>query len=684
MTKLKRWTSSIFIATVALMLVWTSNVAHADDLKGREFEADMREMVQKEVLYGYPDGTFKPTEKVTRGQFAAFIERALDLPKGKGSFKDVGSNVKLQDSILAVSHAGIMAGYRDNTFKPNDFITREQMALTMQAVVEYSGMPLNLSGVDLADRHAFGSSTYIQAVFTGLNYKYLNNNHFESTRRYEPKADTTREQSAGAIARFLKAKKEFEDANGVTPPKPNPPTPTPPPADPNVFQMAVIKNGKLEKTGQQYTDYLKAATAYNSSSSSIVGLYKGNELIRIKSGIAYGNKTVLNNGKRVAATTIIYADPEFKKQATYTEYGRELRYIDANEKFVKVQAGGTIGYVKHSEVDFIPYSLITNREYYSVSQYGTLNHYTVNHANGSQNLGAYPIGSAPSWMKQGVKYYSHDGVHYSNAQGQHMGTHYPYFQFLSVRSKSNYTAAELDRYIEQRLQDISVNYPTAPKTSKLLGLGKYIKQMEEKHNVNALFILSAAIHESNAGMSTNAQQKNNLFGIRVYDSTPEAGEKYAKPEASIDAFVNRYVNERYTPNGSYAKGAAAGNKTTGMNVHYASDPNWGSKIASHMWRADNHLGGKDSGQYQLAMTGYSGLINVRSGPSTGSSKTFSYDAKPLGVNDAFGYPLVIVDEVKGTDGYTWFKVLSDDANHEFGWIREVDGNLNLVKKISAQ
>ncbi len=680
MTKLKRWTSSILIASVALMLFWTSNIAYADDLKGREFEADMREMVKEGVLHGYPDGSFKPTEKVTRGQFAAFIERALTLPKGKGSFKDVGSNVKLKDSILAVSHAGIMSGYTDNNFKPNDYITREQMALTMQAVLEYSGMPLDVTGVDIADRNAFGSSTYIRAAFTGLNYKYLDNVHFEETRRFEPKADTTREQSAGAIARFLKAKKAYEEENGPT----TPPVPTPPPADPNAFQMAAIKNGKLEKTGEKYTDYLKAATAYNSSSSSIVGLYKGNELIRIKSGLAYGNNTVSKDGKRVAATTIIYADPEFKTQATYTEYGRELRYIDANEKFVKVQAGGTIGYAKHSEVDFIPYGLITNREYYMVSQYGTLNHYTVNHANGSRNLGAYPIGAAPSWMKQGVKYYSHDGVHYSNLQGQHVGTHYPYFQFLSVRSKSNYTAKELDSYIAHRLQEISVNYPTAPKTSKLIGLGSYIKKMEEEHNVNALFILSAAIHESNAGMSANAQQKNNLFGIQVYDSSPEAGEKYAKLEASIDAFVNRYVNERYTPNGTYAKGAAAGNKTTGMNVHYASDPNWGSKIASHMWRADNQLGGKDIGKYQLAMTGYNGQIHVRRGPSTSEAKVFSYNAKSLGVNDAFGYPLVIVDEVKGSDGFTWFKVLSDDAKHEFGWIREVDGNLQLVKKITAQ
>ena len=178
MSKFKKWTSSFFIACVAVVLLFTSNPAYADDLKGREFEADMREMVNQDVLQGYPNGTFRPTEKVTRGQFAAFIERALKLPKGTGSFKDVGTNVKLKDSIFAVSRAGIMAGYTDNNFRPNDYITREQMAITMQAVVHYSGMPLDVTGVAITDRNDFGSSKSIQAVYNGLNYDYLNNKHF--------------------------------------------------------------------------------------------------------------------------------------------------------------------------------------------------------------------------------------------------------------------------------------------------------------------------------------------------------------------------------------------------------------------------------------------------------------------------------------------------------------------------
>ena len=62
-----------------------------------------------------------------------------------------------------------------------------------------------------------------------------------------------------------------------------------------------------------------------------------------------------------------------------------------------------------------------------------------------------------------------------------------------------------------------------------------IESMEEQYNVNALFILAAALHESDSGMSANAHEKNNLFGIQVFDSSPEQGLKYAKPEDSITA-----------------------------------------------------------------------------------------------------------------------------------------------------
>ena len=108
-------------------------------------------------------------------------------------------------------------------------------------------------------------------------------------------------------------------------------------------------------------------------------------------------------------------------------------------------------------------------------------------------------------------------------------------------------------------------------------------------------------------------------------------------------------------------GAVPGNKLVGFNVRYASDPNWGSKIAGHMWRIDTFLGKKDYNKADLGRIIYEGSVgvNVRTSPNPLSAKVFTYKQKDPGLNAAFGYPVVIVDETIGTDGYQWYKVLSD-------------------------
>ena len=55
-------------------------------------------------------------------------------------------------------------------------------------------------------------------------------------------------------------------------------------------------------------------------------------------------------------------------------------------------------------------------------------------------------------------------------------------------------------------------------TSKLRGIGQALKDAEEKYGVNALLILGVAINESGWGTSNISQTKNNLFGIKAYDS----------------------------------------------------------------------------------------------------------------------------------------------------------------------
>ncbi len=673
--------------------VMTPRVA-ADDLIGRTLEADMRAMIDRGVLSGYEDGSYRPGENVTRGQFAAFIARALELTETSGRFADVPSHLKLAKDIHKVKHAGLMNGYENNLFKPDEYITREQVVLTIENVLKYSDMDLTAKRIEFTDADQFQSSSSLTAVFYATNYGIISGyENKDGTLRFEPKKRASREHAAAFISRFLDAKEGHIPEKPETPkpeePKPEEPKPEEPkpPASLNDYQLAKIQGQKIVKETKSYRNYLDAAKLFNDKRSGYDVMYRGNEIVRIQSGIAYGNNYVTSTaGKKVPAVTTIYESHTghvFTNQVAYIEHGREMRYIDANADAVKVQVGSTIGWVKHSEVDFIPAALLNNREYYMKNNYGTLTHYVYNYK--SKTGSSYTIGPAAPQLKVGERYYSYDGVHFTNSKGQLVATDYSYFQFLSARAKTSYTAKELDQHIVDRLKSIEstghAKYKNATKKSKLRGTGKYMIEMQNKHHVNALFILAAAIHESDYGMSGNAQQKNNLFGIRVYDSSPESGVKFAKPEDSIKSFVLDYMNKNYIPpKGPHANGAAPGNKTSGFNVKYASDPNWGSKIAGHMYRIDIALGNKDIHKEKLIMTSHAGNINIRSTPDTSKNNIiYQYDPRNLGYLGDMGNPLVVLGEKKGADGYLWYKIASDHVKYKEGWVRS-----DLVRIISEK
>ncbi len=79
-------------------------------------------------LKGYPDGTIRPNENMTRAEAATMISRLLELPLGDISETIYTDTPKqwYREYINAVSKTGIMSGYPDGTFKPDELITRAE------------------------------------------------------------------------------------------------------------------------------------------------------------------------------------------------------------------------------------------------------------------------------------------------------------------------------------------------------------------------------------------------------------------------------------------------------------------------------------------------------------------------------------------------------------------------------
>ncbi len=101
------------------------------DTKGHWALASIRYLKARGIIAGFADGTFQPNGKVTRAQLAVMLVRAKGLKvsvQPKQDFKDVPSSYWAAKEIAAAREAGIINGYPDGTFAPSQPVTREQIA----------------------------------------------------------------------------------------------------------------------------------------------------------------------------------------------------------------------------------------------------------------------------------------------------------------------------------------------------------------------------------------------------------------------------------------------------------------------------------------------------------------------------------------------------------------------------
>ncbi|WP_158231975.1 MULTISPECIES: glucosaminidase domain-containing protein [unclassified Sporosarcina] len=389
------------------------------------------------------------------------------------------------------------------------------------------------------------------------------------------------------------------------------------------------------------------------SFEAAAGRMKSNQVVLFQNKIVHMPKgfisTVAYGG---SSLTILYANENLTRQETYVPADTELVYVDSTETSVKVELAGRNFYIKPQNATMLPSQTVTDRTHYKVVN-GSLYHSIYSHK--TKTFASYEMGAAPNFMQEGIRYYSTDGSHFHNETGDLIGTAHQYFQYLPMRSMTRYTAEELDAYIMKLLRSLEKSYPNstiykdATTRSKLIGLGTELKRIERESHVNAMHILALAQHESQYGLSKRALDNNNLFGLYVTDDDP-SNQVFASVSENIQELVDSFLNRNYLPpNAAYANGTNFGNKAVGINVKYASDPYWGSKIAGHLYRMDRSMGGKEmANQLKIGLTNYVDL-KVRIEPLKESLQIYYYPK--------VGMPLIIQDDQLPEN--PWIKIRSD-------------------------
>lgn len=195
------------VNTLKLGLMTTiSNQKKFADTIGHWAENDIKLMAAKNVVQEAFNSNFYPNREITRGEFASFLVRTLNVPenlKGGKSFKDVTSDKWYYKEVITAANVGLVAGVSDTKFAPNEKITREQMAVMMTRALDYMGVSVKKDNKALEKFTDKGSVSdwakdgAITAVSVGL----ING---RGSNSFAPKAFTSRAEAIVILSRLYK------------------------------------------------------------------------------------------------------------------------------------------------------------------------------------------------------------------------------------------------------------------------------------------------------------------------------------------------------------------------------------------------------------------------------------------------------------------------------------------------
>ncbi|MDG0810542.1 S-layer homology domain-containing protein [Cohnella rhizosphaerae] len=117
------------------------------DMANHWAKAAVEDMGARLVIEGTGGGRFSPDRDVTRAEFAAIVVRGLGLKpeSGASAFSDVAAGEWYGAAIATASAYGLIEGYADGTFRPDDKITREQAIVIVSKAMEITGLQGKLS-----------------------------------------------------------------------------------------------------------------------------------------------------------------------------------------------------------------------------------------------------------------------------------------------------------------------------------------------------------------------------------------------------------------------------------------------------------------------------------------------------------------------------------------------------------
>ncbi|WP_342423714.1 S-layer homology domain-containing protein [Paenibacillus sp. FSL E2-0178] len=160
----KKVIAGVLAVCLSILPAGAAFAGNVSDLSGNWAKEHISKWMDQGLISGYPDGEFKPDHPVTRAELTVLINRAFGFTETKKvNFSDISSSKWYYSSILQANAAGYVQGYADGTFKPDQKINRQEMAVIISKLLKLTASAAAPEFKDIAGSPGWSKSA-IRAV----------------------------------------------------------------------------------------------------------------------------------------------------------------------------------------------------------------------------------------------------------------------------------------------------------------------------------------------------------------------------------------------------------------------------------------------------------------------------------------------------------------------------------------
>ncbi len=202
MKKAFKTLAAAFLPTILTVTAFNAHVlANTDDISGHWAETQIKEWANIGYISGYPDGTFLPDNSITRAEFLTLVNKIFKFEnKININFIDVRPDYWAYSEIQKGISAGYVSGDKNGTFRPDDFITRQEAAVIINKLLDNTEITENKPNFkDAYDIDEWAKNSVDIVYEYGILSGFPNGT-------YRPKKYMTRAEAVSALKRLTEIK----------------------------------------------------------------------------------------------------------------------------------------------------------------------------------------------------------------------------------------------------------------------------------------------------------------------------------------------------------------------------------------------------------------------------------------------------------------------------------------------